>query len=190
MRFTITRVGHAAAVMLALAAAGCSRKLTQEECSHLLGRGVALAALKNIPEDIVKQSGLYGVPIDVEQLRKNAHGKAKDAIVEFDRACPVGDDNGVSLCSRRAKNAEEFKECGGMATRAWNTGLIAKAAVIRRFSVDECGKYAEQGVKIAAITADDVSKVVKECEAWMEIGLHECRMQAKDAATWKSCVEQ
>jgi hypothetical protein len=180
-------MGLMGAAMLALASTGCSRKLTQEECTHLLGRGVALAALRNIPEDIVKQSGLYGVPIDVEQLRKNAHGKPKDAIVEFDRACPLADDNGVSLCSRRAKNADEFKECGGMATRAWNAGLIARGAVIRRFNVDECGKYAEQGVKLTAITADDVSKTIKECEAWMEIGLHECRMQAKDAAAWKAC---
>jgi len=174
-------------VMVALATTGCTRKHTQEECSHLLGRGVALAALQNIPEDIVKQSGLYGVPIDVELLRKNAHGKAKTAIEEFDRACPLANDNGVSLCSRRAKNEAEFRECGGMATRAWSAGLVARAAVQRRYTVDECARYAEHGVKIAAITADDVSKTIKECEAWMEIGLHECRMKAKDGAGWKAC---
>ncbi len=174
-------------VTLALATTGCSRKLSQEECSHLLGRGVALAALKNIPEDVVKQSGIYGVPIDVEVLRKNAHGKAKDAIVEFDRACPLGNDDGVTLCSRRAKNDEEFRACGGMAVRAWNTGLIARDAVMRRFTIDECAKYAEHGVSIAAITADDVSKTIKDCEAWMELGFHQCRMNAKDAASWKAC---
>lgn len=175
------------AVMLALATAGCSRKLSKEECSHLLGRGVALAALKNIPEDVVKQSGIYGVPIDVEMLRKNAQGKAKDAIVEFDRACPLGNDDGVTLCSRRAKNDEEFRACGGMALRAWSTGVVARAAVLRRFTVDECAKYAEHAVKIGAITADDVSKTIKDCEAWMEIGIHECQMNAKDGPSWKAC---
>ena len=184
MRFPIT---HAGALMLALASAGCSRKLTQEECSHLLGRGVALAALKGIPDDIVKQSGLYGVPIDVELLRKNAHGRAKAAIEEFDRACPLGNDDGVTLCSRRAKNEAEFRACGGMATRAWSAGTVAREAVQRRFNADECAKYAEHGVKIVAITADDVSKAVKDCESWMEIGLHECRLAAKDAAGWKAC---
>jgi hypothetical protein len=185
MRFAI--ILAMATVMLAPATAGCSRKLTHEECNHLLGRGVALAALQNIPEDVVKQSGIFGVPIDVELLRKDARGKAKDAIVEFDRACPLADDGGVAMCSRRAKNEAEFRACGGMATRAWNTGLVARAAVVRRFTVDECAKYAEHGVKISAITADDVSKLIKECEGWMEIGPHECRMQAKDAAAWKAC---
>lgn len=168
---------------------GCNRKLTTEECSHLLGRGVALAALQNIPEEVVKQSGLYGVPIDVEVLRKNARGKPKQAIDDFDRMCPTQNDSGVSLCSRRAKNAEEFKACGGMATRAWETGQSAQDAVMRKFTGDECSKYAEQAVKVGAAKADDVSKLVKDCDTWMEIGIHRCQMAAKDAAAWKACAE-
>ena len=178
-----------ATVVLALATLSCSRKLTKEECSHLLGRGVALAALKNIPEPVVKQSGIYGVPIDVELLRKNARGKSKEAINTFDGQCPLQDDNGVSLCSRRAKNEEEFRACGGMALKAWDTGLIARAAVPRKFTGDECSKYAEHAVQIKAATADDVSALVKDCDSWMEIGVHECRMAAKDAAGWKSCAD-
>jgi hypothetical protein len=174
-------------VTLALAIPACNRKLTVEECNHLVGRGVALAALKQIPEDMVKASGLYGVPIDVDRLRKDARGKAKEALADFDRICPTQDDRGVSLCSRRAKNAEEFQACGGMAARAWETGQVAKAAVMRKFSGDECSKYAEHAVKIGAAAADDVSKLVKDCDTWMEMGVHECRMAAKDAAGWKGC---
>jgi hypothetical protein len=175
------------ALTLALALPACNRKLTVEECNHLVGRGVALAAIKQIPEDMVKQSGLYGVPIDVDRLRRDARGKAKEALADFDRFCPTQDDRGVSLCSRRAKNAEEFQACGGMATRAWETGMVAKAAVLRKFSGDECSKYAEHGVKVSGITADGVSALIKECDGWMEMGLHECRMAAKDAAGWKAC---
>jgi hypothetical protein len=178
-------------ILLTLAlAAGCSRKLNQEECNHLLGRGVALAALKTIPEDVVKQSGLYGVPIDVELLRKNATGKAKQAIEEFDRACPTGEGGGVSLCARRSKNEEEFRACGGMAARAWDYAMVARGAVARQFSVDECSRYAEHGVTIGAITADDVSGLTKLCDGWMEIGVHECRMAAKDAARWNACATE
>ena len=176
-----------ALLMLALATLSCNRKLTSEECTHLLGRGVAFAALKTIPESVVKQSGLYGVPIDVEFLRKNAHGKPREAIADFDAFCPTQDDRGVSLCGRRAKNEEEFRACGGMATRAAEAGVAARAAVPRKFGGDECSKYAEHGVQTKAITADEVSTLIKDCDGWMEIGLHECRMAAKDAASWKAC---
>jgi hypothetical protein len=178
-----------ALILLAPAVFSCSRKLTQEECNHLLGRGVALAAIKAIPEPVVKQSGIYGVPIDIEALRKTARGKAKEALNTFDGMCPKQDDNGVSMCSRRAKNEEEFRACGGMALKAWDTGLIARSAVMRKFTGDECSKYAEHAVQIKAATADDVSALVKDCDSWMEIGVHECRMAAKDAAAWKTCAD-
>lgn len=172
---------------LALALPACNRKLTGEECNHLLGRGVALAALQNIPEAVVKQSGIYGVPIDVEALRKSARGRPKEALAEFDAFCPTQDDRGVSMCSRRAKNAEEFRACGGMAARAWEAGLVARGAVLRKFTGDECSRYAEHAVKVSAISADDVSKLVKDCDGWMEIGVHQCQMEAKDASSWKAC---
>lgn len=177
------------AVVLALpSVAGCDRKLTHEECDHLLGRGIALQAQKDIPEAVVKESGLFGVPLDVELVRKTARGNAKASIEEFDKACmAVTNGSAVVLCGRRAKNEAELRECGGMAVKALDTGAIAKKAVTRRFSSDECSRYAEHGVKIGAITADDVSKLMKQCEGWLEIGYMECRTAAKDPAAWKAC---
>lgn len=178
-----------ALITLALATLSCSRKLTNEECNHLLGRGVAFAALKTIPEAVVKQSGLYGVPIDVDLLRKNATGKPREALADFDKFCPTQDDGGVSLCSRRAKNEEEFRACGAMAVRALEAGASARLAVPRKFTSDECSKYAEHAVKIKAVTADDVSSLIKLCDGWMEIGVHECRMASKDVQAWKACTQ-
>lgn len=182
------RILALALVLAVPSLAGCSRKLTKEECNHLLGRGIALQAQKGIPEAVLKQSGIYGVPLDVELVHKTARGRAKQAIDDFDKACHgIDTDSSVVLCGRRAKNEAEFQACGGMAARALEAGAIAKAAVTRRFSSDECSAYAEHGVKIGAITADDVSKLMKECEGWLEIGYFECRNAAKDPAAWKAC---
>ena len=168
--------------------AGCSRKLTKDECDHLLGRGIALQAQKGIPEPVLKQSGIFGVPLDVELVHKIARGKPKEAIEDFDKACHGLDtDSSVVLCGRRAKNEDEFRACGGMAVRALEAGAVAKYAVTRKFSSDECSKYAEHGVKIGALTADDVPKLMKECDGWLEIGYFECRTAAKDPAAWKAC---
>lgn len=178
----------AALVLASSSVAGCSRKLTKEECDHLLGRGIALQAQKGIPEPVLKQSGIYGVPLDVELVRKTARGKAKQAIEDFDRAClGLESETGVVLCGRRAKDEAELRACGGLAARALDTGASARLAVTRKFSSDECSKYAEHGVKIGAITPDDVSRLMKECEDWLEIGYFECRTVAKDAAAWKAC---
>lgn len=178
-------------LMLVLAVpslAGCSRKLTKEECDHLLGRGIALQAQKDIPEAVLKESGIFGVPLDVELVRKTARGQAKQAIEDFDRAClGVEVDSSVVLCGRRAKNEAELRACGGMALRGLEAGEKAKGAVTRHFSADECSRYAEHGVKIGAVAPDDVSKLMKECEGWLEIGFVACRNAAKDPAGWKAC---
>jgi hypothetical protein len=183
------RILVALALVLAVPSlVGCSRKLTKEECSHLLGRGIALQAQKGIPEPVLKQSGIYGVPLDVELVHKTARGQAKQAIEDFDRACTgLETDSSVVLCGRRAKNEEELRACGGMAARALEAGAAARVAVTRKFSSDECSHYAEHGVQIGAITADDVGKLMKECEDWLEIGYFECRNAAKDPAAWKAC---
>jgi hypothetical protein len=59
-----------------------------------------------------------------------------------------------------------------------------------KYSVDACSKLAEHGVQVKGITADDVPKVVKQCEDWLEIGFYECRLASKDAASWKACEQQ
>ena len=167
---------------------GCRRALTAEECDHLLGRGLALQAQKDIPEAVLQKAGVEGLPIDVELVRKTARGKAKEAIAAFDRTCRAEEsDPAIVLCGRRAKNEAELRACEGMAMRALEAGAVAKASVTRKFSADECSRYAEHGVKIGAVTADEVTKLMKECEGWLEIGYVACRTTAKDVATWKAC---
>lgn len=180
------------ASLLALAALAplpaCSKKLTQEDCNHLLGRGVGLSAYGNGGEPLQKEMGMYGgVPVDVEMLRKTARGPAKQAIADFDKVCIGADDHGQIACGRRANNVQEFESCGGVVSKARETGKIARLAVTKKYSVDECSKYAEHGVQVGAATADDVPKLIKECEGWLEIGFYECRTTAKDAASWKAC---
>ncbi len=177
-------------VLLASSAAGCSRKLTQEDCNHLLGRAVGLATYTSGNEAIMKDLGLYaGVPIDLEDLRKNAQGAVKQTITDFDKAC-VGapDENASVLCARRAKTMADLEACGGSVSKAREAAKIVRLSIRRKYSVDECGKYAEQGVKIGAASADEVSKLIKDCEDWMSVGMYECRTTAKDKAAWNACT--
>ncbi len=184
----LASVALAAVAVAAVSATGCGKKLGADECNHLLGRGVGLATGGDGVEVVQKQMGIYGgVPLDVDLLRKTARGPVKDAIAEFDAACVGHDDGGATLCGRRAKNMDEFRACGGIVAKAADTGKIARLAVTKKHSVDECSRYAEHAVKIGAGTPDDVSALVKECEDWLEIGFYECRLAAKDAASWNGC---
>lgn len=185
----VRRTSALALVGIATAAfAGCGKKLTADDCTHLLGRGVGLATGADGVEVVQKQMGIYGgVPLDLELLRKTARGSVKQAIADFDAACVGHEDGGATLCGRRAKNMDEFRACGGIVTKAADTGKIARLAVTKKHSVEECSKYAEHAVKIGAGTADDVTTFVKQCEDWLEIGFYECRLAATDAAAWKAC---
>jgi hypothetical protein len=170
-----------------LALAGCGKKLAAEDCDHLLGRAVGLAAYEGA-EPFQKEMGIYGgVPVDLALLRKSARGKAKQAIEDFDRACVGADDGGAIACGRRAKSDEEFRACGGMVTKARETATVARVAVTRKHSVDQCARYADHAVKIGAASPDDASALVRSCEDWLEIGFFECRVAAKDKAAWEAC---
>jgi hypothetical protein len=166
----------------------CGKKLAQEDCDHLLGRSLGLYAFNPGTEVLSKEMGIYGgVPVDIAMLRKTARGAAKQAIADFDKACIGADDAGAIACGRRANNAKEFAECGGVVSKAAEAGKIARAAVTRKYSVDDCSKYAEHGVQVKAITADEVPKLVNQCEDWLEIGFYECRLASKDSAAWNAC---
>ena len=164
-------------LMLAIPVASCSRKLTPEQCDHLLGRGIGLAAY----------SGSAEVPVDVEALRKRARREAKQAIESFDKACVGSPDNGEVNCMRRAKSSEEFVACGDITKKAREAGEIAQLVVAKRHSTDECSKYAEHGVQIGVGTADDAGKLHQDCDQAMEVGVYRCRLVAKDKAGWDAC---
>ena len=165
------------ALFLVLPVASCSRKLTAEECDHLLGRGIGLAAY----------SGSAEVPVDVEALRKRARREAKAAIADFDQACVGAPDHGEVNCMRRAKSSDEFVGCGGLVKKAREAGEIAQNVLAKRHSADECSKYAEHGVHIAVGTADDAGKLARECDEPMEVGVYKCRLAAPDKAAWDAC---
>ncbi len=164
-------------VLMASAVSACGKKMTKEECGHLLSRGVGLVAY---PSSEV-------VPVDVDNLHARAKGDVKKAIDDFDRTCLGADESDQVLCARRAKSAADFVACGPLTKKAHETGQLAQLAIPKKHSVDECSKYAEHGVKIGAATVDEVSKLVKECDDWMEVGTYRCRLGAKDAAAWKAC---
>src|SRR5262249_11995591 len=97
-----------ALTLLAGVVVSCSHKLTEQDCDHLLGRGVGLAAF----------SGSAEVPVDVEALRKRARGAPKQAIDAFDKACLGSNDDGVTACARRANDATQFEGCGALGKKA------------------------------------------------------------------------
>lgn len=155
----------------------CSKKLTKEECGHLLGHGTGLVAYPSAEV----------VPVDVENLHARAKGDVKKAIDDFDRACVGADDGDQIMCARRAKNSADFVECGPLTQKALATGAVAQLAIVKKHNSDECSKYADHGVKIGAAVTDDAGKLVQECDVWMEEGTYRCRLSAKDAAAWKAC---
>lgn len=157
----------------------CSRKLTDEDCTHLLGRGVGLAAY----------SGSAEVPVDVEALRKRARGAPKRAIDDFDKACVGAPDDGIVACGRRANDVAQFDACGPVVKKARDTGMVAKQLVARRHDADECAKYAEHAVKIGVATPDEAGTLVHDCDDPMEVGVFDCRLASKDLAGWNACVD-
>jgi hypothetical protein len=164
-------------LLLVLPVASCSRKLTKEQCDHLLGRGIGLAAY----------SGSAEVPVDVEALRKRARREAKAAIASFDQACLGASDNGEINCMRRAKDSAEFIACGDITKKAREAGEIAQLVIAKRHNADECSKYAEHGVHIGVGTADDAGKLHRECDEPMEVGVYKCRLVAADKPAWDAC---
>ena len=161
------------------AVVSCSRKLTEEDCNHLLGRAVGLAAF----------SGSAEVPVDVDALRKRARGAPKQAIGDFDKACLGANDDGASACARRANDVAQFEGCGGLVKKARDTGLVAKQLVARKHDADECAKYGEHAAKIGVVAFTEAGKVVQDCDEPMELGVYDCRLAAKDAAAWDACVD-
>ena len=155
----------------------CGKKLTKEECGHLLGHGVGLVAYPSAEV----------VPVDVDNLHARAKGDVKRAIDDFDRACVGSAESDQILCARRAKSAADFVACGPMTKKAHETGSVAQLAIAKKHSVDECSKYADHGVKIGAASVDEVSKLVRECDGWMGVGTYRCKLAAKDAAAWNAC---
>jgi hypothetical protein len=171
-----------AVVALALFAGvvvSCSRKLDQQDCDHLLGRGVGLAAF----------SGSAEVPVDVEALRKRARGAPRQAIDAFDKACLGAADDDVTACARRANDAAQFEGCGGLVKKARETGLVAKQLVARKHDADECAKYGEHAAKIGVVAFTEAGKAVQDCDEPMELGVYDCRLAAKDTAGWDACVD-
>ncbi len=166
------------AVVLTVPIVACSRKLKLEDCNHLLGRGVGLAAY----------AGSAEVPVDIDALRGRARGAPKRAIEDFDKVCIGAEEDGQVACSRRANNIAEFAACGGLVTKARDAGLIAAQLVARRHTSDECSKYAEHGVHAGVGTVDDAGKLMRECDEVMEEGVYACRLAAKDAPTWEACM--
>ena len=45
----------------------------------------------------------------------------------------------------------------------------------------------DHGVRIGIALGEDVGKLVRECDGWMEVGVYRCRLAARDAAAWKAC---
>lgn len=166
------------AIVLVVPIAACSRKMKLEDCNHLLGRGVGLAAY----------AGSAEVPVDIDALRARARGGPKRAIEDFDKACVGALDDGQIACARRANNVAEFAACGGLVTKARDAGIVAAQLVARRHTSDECSKYAEHGVHAGVGTADDAGKLMRECDEVMEEGVYACRLAAKDAAAWEACM--
>ncbi len=166
----------------------CTKRLTHEQCNHLLGRAIGFAAYPAGTEP-KNEMGLYGgVPgLDVEQLRKEAKGDAKTAMEEFDKACVGSDEEPAYLCARHANDAAQLYACGGMVSKAKDAAGRAKNALMRKYNANQCSEYAQHALKVGAITADDTNKTVQDCDTWMQIGVHDCRMAAKDATAWKSC---
>jgi hypothetical protein len=159
--------------------AACSHALTDEDCNHLLGRGVGLAAF----------SGSAEVPVDVDALRKRARGAPKRAIDDFDSACRGTKDDGMSACARRANDVAQFEQCGPLVKKARDTGLVAKQLVARKHDADECAKYGDHAVKIGVVSFTEAGKVVQDCDEPMELGVYDCRLVAKDVAAWDACVD-
>ncbi|GAC1352275.1 MAG: hypothetical protein NVS3B20_19760 [Polyangiales bacterium] len=175
--FLLGRVAMGLAVMVASATASCSHKLGQEECAHLMGHGVGLAAF----------SDTVVVPVDVNDLHQRAHGPSKQALDDFDRSCLGADEGDQILCARRAKTSDEFVACGPIAKRAREAGEVIQLALLKKHNADQCASYADHAVIIGAGTADDAGRLVQECDAWMEIGTYRCRLAAKDARAWAAC---
>ena len=169
----------ALAVVAVVPVASCSHKLTDEDCAHLLGRGVGLAAY----------SGSAEVPVDVDALRKRARGAPKRAIDDFDKACLGADDSGATACARRANDVGQFEACGGVVKKARDTGLVARQLVARHHDADECAKYAEHAVKIGVVSFTEAANAVHDCDEPMEMGVYDCRLTAKDAAAWDKCLD-
>jgi hypothetical protein len=157
--------------------AACSRKLTQEDCNGLLGRGVGLAAY----------SGSAEVPVDIELLKKRARREAKAASEAFDKACVGAPDNGEVTCSRRANDSAQFVACGELVKKAREAGEIVQNVIAKQHSADECSKYAEHGVKIGVGSVDDAGRLMRDCDQIMEIGVYKCRMAAQTVDAWNAC---
>lgn len=155
----------------------CSRKLTEEDCNHLLGRGVGLAAY----------AGSAEVPVDIEALKKRARRDTKRAAEGFDQACIGADDGGQIACARRAKDVNEFIGCGGLVQKAAEAGSVVQLVIAKIHSADECSKYAEHAIHIGVGTVDDAGKLARECDTPMEVGVYRCRLAANDRAAWDAC---
>jgi hypothetical protein len=165
--------------LAAVSVVSCSHKLTDEDCNHLLGRAIGLAAF----------SGSAEVPVDVDALRKRARGAPKQAITDFDKACLGSSDDGATACARRANDVAQFEGCGGLVKKARDTGLVAKQLVARKHDADECAKYGEHAAKIGVVAFTEAGKAVQDCDAPMELGVYDCRLVAKDAAAWDACAD-
>jgi hypothetical protein len=155
----------------------CSRKLTQEDCDGFLGRGIGLLAVASASEE----------PFTVESVRLRARPVEKKAIAELDAMCVGAADDGQRECSRIAHTIGELEKCGPLTKKARAVAEIAQNALPKRHGADECSKYGQHAVAIGASTVDAVGEVVRECDGYMNVGIFNCRMTAKDAAGWKAC---
>ena len=173
----VERAAIGLSLVLTTALVACSRKLSQQDCDHLLGRGVGLAAF----------SGSAEVPVDIDMLRGRARREAKTAIADFDKACVGAPDEAQVTCARRANNNAEFVACGGLVKRARDAGEVVQYVIARQHDSDECSKYAEHGVQIGVASVDDARKLVKECDGVMEEGVYRCRLASKDPTAWVAC---
>ena len=166
------------AVGLAGGATGCTpRAMTEEECDHLLGRGIALVSFPGDPEP----------RMNVENVKQRARGAAKEALTDFAHACVGAKEDGLVMCQRRVKTDAQFKECGALAQQAYATARATEGAIVKHHTTEQCAKYAEHGVQIGAGTADEVGDFHRDCDGWMEVGVYRCRLAAKDKATWRGC---
>lgn len=170
-------------------ALGCAKKLTKDECNAMLGRSIGMLAYPGGSGEPRNELGLYGgIPgLDVEKLRKDAKGPTKTALDAYDQVCIGSTDQAAFLCARHANDATQLWACGGMVSEAKKAATLAKDMLPRKYDANQCSAYAQHAIAVQALTADEVSKAVQDCDTWLPIGRYDCRMAAKDAQAWKTC---
>ncbi|MFI5300558.1 MAG: hypothetical protein ACHREM_20935 [Polyangiales bacterium] len=167
-----------ALLTMIVACSACeSKNLTEEDCDHLLGRGLALVAF---PKEAAP-------PLDVQSVKQRVRGDAKQATEGFAKACIGKKAEGLVECQRRAGSMDAFEKCGALASQAVSVARKAEGAIAKRHSTDECAAYATHGVECGAGTADDAGRFHRECDDWMEVGVYRCRLGAKNKAAWIAC---